>query len=59
MRIDDNGVGFDPATVVRGHGLNNIQERAACLGGHIDVSPREPTGTSQILSIPVEKNEHE
>jgi signal transduction histidine kinase len=59
VRVDDNGVGFDPATVVRGHGLNNIQERAARLGGHIDVSPREPTGTSQTLSISVEKNHHD
>jgi signal transduction histidine kinase len=55
VRVDDNGVGFDPARVVRGQGLNNIQERAARLGGHIDVSPRTPTGTSQTLSIPVAK----
>ncbi|MFP5353302.1 MAG: GAF domain-containing protein, partial [Actinomycetota bacterium] len=29
MTIEDNGVGFDPASVRRGHGLTNIQERAA------------------------------
>jgi signal transduction histidine kinase len=55
VRVDDNGVGFDPDSAVRGHGLNNIQERAKRLEGRIDVSSRQPTGTSQVLSISVVK----
>ncbi|MEA2510013.1 MAG: hypothetical protein QOG21_2095 [Actinomycetota bacterium] len=55
VRVDDNGVGFDPGSVVRGHGLNNIEERSERLGGRIEVSPRHPTGTSQVLSISVAK----
>jgi signal transduction histidine kinase len=52
VRVEDNGVGFGPDLVVRGQGLNNIEQRAAALGGRFEVSPREPTGTSEVLSIP-------
>ncbi|MGI8774504.1 MAG: GAF domain-containing sensor histidine kinase [Actinomycetota bacterium] len=52
IRIEDNGVGFDPNRVARGHGLNNIEERASRLGGRIQVLPREPTGTTLVVSIP-------
>jgi signal transduction histidine kinase len=33
LLIKDNGLGFDPATVVRGDGLKNISERMSELGG--------------------------
>lgn len=52
IRIEDNGVGFDPERVVRGHGLDNIEDRARGLGGRIEVSRREPVGTVQSLFIP-------
>jgi signal transduction histidine kinase len=52
LRVEDNGVGFAPHAIVRGHGLNNIEQRAAALDARFEVSPREPSGTSQVLSIP-------
>lgn len=55
VRVEDNGLGFDPKAVVRGHGLNNIEDRASRLGGRIEVSPRELRGTTQVLSIPAEE----
>ena len=61
--IEDNGIGFDPATPPvddgRQHfGLNIMQARAARLGGQlvIDSSPRE--GTRVILSWPREEGEN-
>jgi signal transduction histidine kinase len=52
LRVEDNGVGFDPHAIVRGQGLNNIEQRAAAIDGRFVMSPREPSGTSQVLSIP-------
>jgi signal transduction histidine kinase len=51
LRIDDNGVGFDPDSVARGHGLTNIESRAATLGGSIDIVPLEPRGTRHLLRL--------
>jgi two-component system, NarL family, sensor histidine kinase DevS len=59
LRLEDNGVGFDPESVARGHGLNNIEQRAAELGGHVDVGPRRPAGTTWVLSIPAKKTSHD
>jgi signal transduction histidine kinase len=42
MTIEDDGIGFDPATVQRGDGLSNIEERAERLDGKITISKRTP-----------------
>lgn len=55
LTIEDDGVGFDPATVKRGHGLTNIEERAQSIGGHLSIHSREPKGTVHTLSLPGEK----
>jgi signal transduction histidine kinase len=55
LTIEDDGIGFDPEVVVRGHGLTNMEERAANLHGQIVVSQRTPKGTVHALSIPVDK----
>lgn len=55
MTIEDDGIGFDPATVKRGHGLTNIEERARRIGGELHISQRRPKGTVHTLSLPGEK----
>lgn len=52
LRIEDDGISFDPASVKRGQGLTNMEDRAVKLGGTLDITPREPKGTSHVLSIP-------
>ena len=52
LQVDDNGVGFDPGSVARGHGLTNMEDRATKLGGTLEILAREPTGTSHLLVIP-------
>lgn len=52
MRVEDDGRGFDPAEVRRGHGLNNIEERARRLEGGFEIARRSPKGTSQTLRLP-------
>lgn len=53
LEIEDDGVGFDRGSVKAGHGLRNIEERAARLGGAIEIRARKPKGTRHLLRIPV------
>lgn len=55
MTIEDDGVGFDPATVSRGHGLTNIETRALRMGGELAITARGPKGTVHTLILPVEE----
>lgn len=53
--VEDNGVGFDPSSVIRGFGLANIEERAKRIGGTLEISIRSPKGMRHILRIPATK----
>jgi signal transduction histidine kinase len=55
MTIEDDGIGFQVATVKRGHGLTNIEERARRIGGEVRIAPRRPRGTVHTLSLRGEK----
>jgi signal transduction histidine kinase len=54
LSIEDDGVGFDPAGVDRGHGLRNMEDRARKLRGQLEISPRPGGGTQHRLVIPRE-----
>jgi signal transduction histidine kinase len=54
FEITDNGIGFDPGAVARGHGLTNMDERARSLGGRLEIQPRSPRGTVHRLVVPIE-----
>lgn len=41
LTVEDDGVGFDPATVIRGAGLGGLADRAARHGGTVDWSRRD------------------
>jgi signal transduction histidine kinase len=55
--IEDDGLGFDPATVARGHGLSNMEARAQTLRGSLVIAPREPSGTRHELRVPMRETE--
>jgi len=62
LRIEDNGRGFDPATVAqrsdRPHlGLIGMQERVELLGGTLTVEAAPGAGTSVQVRIPVIEGE--
>ena len=54
LRIEDNGVGFDPAGVAKlGHqGLANTRERAALIGGAVTLDSQPGNGTRVIVRVP-------
>jgi signal transduction histidine kinase len=53
VRIEGDGLGFDPESVDRGHGLTNMEERATALGGRLEIEAREPKGMIHTLTVPV------
>jgi signal transduction histidine kinase len=53
LEVDDDGHGFDPATVRRGEGLTNIEERAAALGGEASIESIPTQGTTVRIRLPL------
>lgn len=54
LTIEDNGIGFDPAGVVKlGHqGLANTRERVIKIGGAVTIDSRPGAGTRVVVRIP-------
>lgn len=54
LAVQDDGAGFDPGTAGgSGHGLGNMQARAAALGGSLTVAASVGKGTRVLLALPV------
>lgn len=53
LDITDDGCGFDPATAKRGHGLDNITERARSLGASAEITAEPGKGTRTTLLFPL------
>jgi signal transduction histidine kinase len=53
LEVDDDGQGFDPATVTGpGQGLRNLRERAEGLGGRAEIHSAPGEGTRVRVTIP-------
>ncbi len=57
LSVFDNGQGFDPATTAdqptSGSGLSTMRERAAMLGGTLDIRSERNIGTRLTLLVPL------
>ncbi len=53
LTITDDGRGI-PGSVNRGVGLESMEQRAARLGGTLQIAPNSPSGTVVRVSIPVD-----
>ncbi len=53
LKIEDDGVGFDPATAGSGNGLKNFHRRAAKMQAQITISSAPGKGTTVTLELPV------
>jgi signal transduction histidine kinase len=51
ITVADDGIGFG-AQEAGGFGLRNMRDRARLLGGSVRVTPRSPSGTQVVLTIP-------
>jgi signal transduction histidine kinase len=54
IEVQDDGQGFDPATVRRGFGLAGMRERVSLAGGSLTIAPCEG-GTLLSASLPVQR----
>ncbi|HEX6677244.1 MAG TPA: GAF domain-containing sensor histidine kinase [Actinomycetes bacterium] len=53
LEVDDDGRGFDPDRVTgEGHGLPNLRQRAAALGGRAELSSVPGQGTTVRVTVP-------
>jgi PAS domain S-box-containing protein len=53
VEVIDDGVGFEPSLVREGFGLVGMRERAALLGGTLEVASTKGAGTRLRASIPL------
>lgn len=54
LTVDDNGRGFDPAAVGDGaFGIASMRERAALIGGRLEIESRPLDGTRVRVEIPI------
>lgn len=55
LEISDNGRGISPAELQKGEafGIRGLKERAKVVGGWLDISTGQGTGTTVILSVPL------
>ncbi len=53
FEIADDGKGFDPASITRSSGLQNMQDRVEVLGGQLAVKSAPGAGTRVTGSIPL------
>lgn len=51
--VEDDGVGFDMQQVNEGMGMANLRQRAAAIGGELQVDARPGRGTSINIDIPL------
>jgi signal transduction histidine kinase len=59
VRVEDNGVGFDPTSVLNsgqtGWGLRGMQERISLLGGKFYIGSKSGSGTLLLAEVPLEQ----
>ena len=53
VHVEDDGIGFDPATSP-GVGLAGLRDRAEQVGGAVDVASAPGQGTQVILEVPLD-----
>ena len=56
--VEDNGKGYDSEdqTDGRGMGLINMRERAALIGGTVEIESQSGEGTTVFVRVPVAEN---
>ncbi|HKO32959.1 MAG TPA: GAF domain-containing protein [Candidatus Limnocylindria bacterium] len=58
LTVEDDGIGFDPAEIARGHlGLIGMQQRAERIGADLEVGHRPGNGTRVRMTLPLAATE--
>ena len=51
LRVEDNGLGFEPERTHEGHGLSSLRNRAAQLSGKLEIESQAGQGTTITLRV--------
>ena len=54
LLVEDDGIGYDPKTVRKGMGTDNIANRIQFLRGELNIQTAPGKGTSTLVTIPLE-----
>ncbi|HMX39271.1 MAG TPA: ATP-binding protein, partial [Saprospiraceae bacterium] len=57
LLVEDDGKGFDPETMKKGMGTDNIARRVQFLKGELSIHTAPGEGTSTLATIPVSPTE--
>jgi signal transduction histidine kinase len=52
LLIKDNGKGFDPATIKKGAGLNNIRNRVYLSNATLSINTHPGAGCTLVVELP-------
>lgn len=52
LDVGDDGQGFHPASVTRGHGLDSMSARVAAVGGSLEIEARPGAGCTVTAAVP-------
>jgi ligand-binding sensor domain-containing protein/two-component sensor histidine kinase len=55
LTVSDNGKGFDATREMAGNGLVSMRNRAASMGGEVEIVSRDSSGTRVTLRLPIKQ----
>jgi two-component system NarL family sensor kinase len=53
LLVEDDGAGFDPTSMKKGMGTDNVARRAQFLKGELSVQSAKGQGTSTLVTVPI------
>ena len=53
LLVEDNGVGYDPESVEKGMGTDNLSQRVQFIKGEISIQSAKGQGTSTMVTVPL------
>ncbi|MBK9336616.1 MAG: sensor histidine kinase [Lewinellaceae bacterium] len=53
LLVEDNGIGYDPQTVSRGMGTDNLSQRVQFIHGEISIQTSPGQGASTMITVPL------
>jgi signal transduction histidine kinase len=56
LTVSDDGKGFEVTREFSGNGLASMRNRAASIGGQVDIISRKPAGTRVSLRLPLKQS---
>ena len=53
LLVEDNGLGYNPETMIKGMGTDNVSQRVQFIKGEISIQTAQGQGTSTMVTVPL------